>query len=173
MYTILCQCPSTGYLHFYGITGSRLLLLQCVSMPFNGLPSFLRSRDFAEMHECMLQCQCPSTGYLHFYLEYASEELKDDAEIVCQCPSTGYLHFYPGDDVSCSYRHFVCVNALQRATFISTHTSPFFSNKMFRRVNALQRATFISTMRDYNQSHWNEMCQCPSTGYLHFYKGYG
>ncbi len=63
----MCQCPLTGYLHFYFII------------------------DIGNL-SCPLKCQCPLTGYLHFY---KTPFTKKGLCAVCQCPLTGYLHFYP------------------------------------------------------------------------------
>ena len=60
------QCPSTGYIHFYKagklITAKKI----SVSMPFNGLTSFLQNGNCFCVFEFYM-CQCPSTGYIHFY----------------------------------------------------------------------------------------------------------
>ena len=64
----VCQCPSSGYLHFY-ITLWLFLGLYYV-------------------------CQCPSSGYLHFYVDQNTDTAV--IYVMCQCPSSGYLHFYHG-----------------------------------------------------------------------------
>ena len=85
-----------------------------------------------------------------------------------------------------------CVNALQRATLISTEKISIAHNGSSR-VNALQRATLISTGWElvggvsvssvsmpsngphsflhsiYDFMDEDELCQCPQTGHTHFY----
>ena len=60
------QCPSTGYIHFYKagklITAKKI----SVSMPFNGLTSFLQNGNCFCVFEFYMY-QCPLTGFIHFY----------------------------------------------------------------------------------------------------------
>ena len=64
----VCQCPLTGYLHFY-------------------------PHEHEYEKKSIIWCQCSLTGYLHFYFFHElGEEWKYH---VCQCSLTGYLHFYP------------------------------------------------------------------------------
>ena len=62
---------------------------------------------------------------------------------MCQCPLTGYSHFYSIQYLDLQ-EMFECVNALQRATPISTIIVLVVTIGYFN-VNALQRATTIST----------------------------
>ena len=39
-----CQCPLSGFLHFYGIKGNVPEYLEFVSMPFIGLSPFLQRK---------------------------------------------------------------------------------------------------------------------------------
>ena len=61
-----------------------------------------------------------------------------------------------------------CVNALQRATLISTkrRTDNVRKDKC---VNALQRATLISTRNSWKAGLRLGGCQCPPTGNTHFH----
>ena len=63
----LCQCPLSGFLHFY---------------------KNFTSRAGVEM----LLCQCPLSGFLHFYGKIAGRRRYPNT--VCQCPLSGFLHFY-------------------------------------------------------------------------------
>ena len=110
-----------------------------VSMPFNGLTSFLPTLEATYTPEDV--CQCPSTGLHHFYgnctdqcflqhsvsmpfngltsfLPYNLVGLPMEV-LMCQCPSTGLHHFY-APHARDLYGAFVGVNALQRAYIIST-----------------------------------------------------
>ncbi len=129
----MCQCPSTGLHHFYDLpTGKRLkasksvnalqrayiistsryadkiLELFKVSMPFNGLTSFLPvyAQNNYKNNDV---CQCPSTGLHHFY--YKTSSWLVNGSVMCQCPSTGLHHFYK---IYCQGwgRNTACVNAL-------------------------------------------------------------
>ena len=88
----MCQCPLTGFFHFYSL-GDYMKAAKYigVSMPFNGLPSFLQEvTDFMSKDK---RCQCPLTGFFHFHkVTFVIEgvEVKE-----CQCPLTGFFHFYP------------------------------------------------------------------------------
>ena len=86
----LCQCPISGFSHFYVILWMGVLYSAAVSMPYIGLPPFLR----------------------HYRL--------------------GFREIY------------ICVNALYRASPISTNISSNYHTALYR-VNALYRASPIST----------------------------
>lgn len=62
----------------------------------------------------------------------------------------------------------MCVNAPSRAFFISTFLNPIELQREIG-INALSRAFFISTEEGYNVEKATEMCQCPKSGFLHFY----
>ena len=87
---IMCQCPSTGLHHFYRKFSEDEIEQMYVSMPFNGLTSFLH----AESQACNRNKRKVSmpfnglTSFLHF--ENGALFFYD----VCQCPSTGLHHFY-------------------------------------------------------------------------------
>ena len=133
--------PSNGQHSFLPKEIGKLVIEDNVSMPSNGQHSFLLEFVQNKTPEiCM--CQCPQTGHTHFYgaLEFFDE---DKAE-TCQCPQTGRTHFYKyGSNVA----KVSGVNALKRATLISTVTAESLSTSSTKRVNALKRATLISTSR--------------------------
>ena len=162
-------------------------------MPFYGLLSFLLSSTISNRYK-KEKCQCPSTGFFHFYEMERKTQL--DEYYMCQCPSTGFFHFYKKKLFQkkmmmkgvnallrasfISTQHFLlsiekddeCVNALLRASFISTIALRFALGEEYVRVNALLRASFISThMKDgtYTVKEVKGGCQCPSTGFFHFY----
>ena len=63
-----CQCPMTGFFHFCIpcsiLTGSRGRM---VSMPYDGLFSFLRPSNLRRIQHGKKKCQYPMTGFFHFY----------------------------------------------------------------------------------------------------------
>ena len=61
------------------------------------------------------------------------------------------------------------VNALCRAIPIST-TFEVALSAAFKGVNALCRAIPISTMYNGSSSYFIMVCQCPVSGYPHFYR---
>ncbi len=143
----MCQCPSTGFLHFYK---KKFMNGISTALCVNALQraSFISTTLFNRRSRiCIRLCQCPSTGFLHFYPDIVIELFVEDE--VCQCPSTGFLHFYMKIEMSTQnstavcqcpstgFLHFyrtiiirrgqsyICVNALQRASFISTYLCDF------------------------------------------------
>ena len=62
---------------------------------------------------------------------------------MCQCPKTGNSHFH--EYLLEVYKKIGCVNALRRATLISTASTDRQSMLPIHCVNALRRATLIST----------------------------
>ena len=110
-------------------------------------------------------CQCPLSGFLHFYLAKAGKYL--DILVKCQCPLSGFLHFYgiaEGDEFK-----IICVNALYRAFSISTYYCALRHEEHSNCVNALYRAFSISTAAQAYPGKVVGMCQCPLSGFLHFY----
>ena len=138
-------------------------------------------------------CQCPKTGNSHFHL---SLSIAGRCKKMCQCPKTGNSHFhsrpFQGREIymiSCvnalrratlistfnwayDSLYYICVNALRRATLISTRKWIYFTWKWMC-VNALRRATLISTgILLWLKFHSSEGCQCPKTGNSHFHQYY-
>ena len=60
-----CQCPMTGFFHFYRYRVRSSVHKYTVSMPYDGLFSFLRIRWYGRRKRS--RCQCPMTGFFHFY----------------------------------------------------------------------------------------------------------
>ena len=114
----LCQCPQSGFLHFYHLNPLTF-----------------------EKNEKM--CQCPQSGFLHFYI--LKTKSKQRSSIVSM-PSVGLSSFLPRRQQR-SRRQQGCVNALSRAFFISTDECARGSKAEKKGVNALSRAFFISTVR--------------------------
>ena len=90
----LCQCPSTGLHHFYMSCRKPLKHWpwKDVSMPFNGLTSFLR-----------MSCLSCWTQWL-----------------TVSMPFNGLTSFLQQPQLLQIWQHHKCVNALQRAYIIST-----------------------------------------------------
>ena len=63
---------------------------------------------------------------------------------MCQCPKSGEVHFYDSV-IQMLCGRIACVNALNRAKFIST----------FKDASSVWKA--------------HDLCQCPKSGEVHFY----
>ena len=135
-------------------------------MPYLELLPFLRLVN-GGLQAVNSACQCPISSYSHFYAQKTQVQISIVDE--CQCPISSYSHFYVRDIDDCrrmatmcqcpisSYSHFYrvatiiteafkdCVNALSRATPISTKKEHHFKMVAIC-VNALSRATPISTI---------------------------
>ena len=61
------------------------------------------------------------------------------------------------------------VNALNRASPISTVAQAYSNTAMQSGVNALNRASPISTDSKRNEVREAAVCQCPQSGFPHFY----
>ncbi len=79
---------------------------------------------------------------------------------LCQCPSSGFLLFYPAT-MSMSESIFRRVNALARASSISTKTTMNWTFSRKQSVNALARASSISTYNGTKKDGSSFECQCP------------
>ena len=136
-------------------------------------------------------CQCPSTGNLHFYWSW--HYTLGTLEEWCQCPSTGNLHFYKKKERGKKMKRTVSMPFNGQSPFLQDfrngHSipvesvsmpfngqSPFLPMKLLKLqrlkqkcVNALQRAISISTSLESYIEVQVWLCQCPSTGNLHFY----
>ena len=82
----------TGFFHFYvlAVMMSLLLYIAGVSMPYDGLFSFLPHWDRKDSRYATRVCQCPMTG---FFISTKEEEMKKVAFIVSM-PYDGLFHFY-------------------------------------------------------------------------------
>ncbi len=139
----LCQCPMSGKPHFYSIgRAADLYSARCVSMPYVGQASFLPLGTLMEDANDNL-CQCPMSGKPHFYVRITEKEV--DAVNVCQCPMSGKPHFYRWAG-SIGTNNNYCVNALCRASLISTQSIILNIWITLFCVNALCRASLISTL---------------------------
>ena len=93
------QCPQTGFFHFYILRKRINDSENCVSMPSNGLLSFLP--EVPETPEVPEMFQCPQTGFFHFYRKEILNVTEND---MFQCPQTGFFHFYlPLDEIIKTY----------------------------------------------------------------------
>ncbi len=61
-----CQCPTSGFTHFYEFRVDRAWTAAV--------------------------CQCPTSGFTHFYKVPGNEEVVKKEG--CQCPTSGFTHFY-------------------------------------------------------------------------------
>ena len=86
----------------------------------------------------------------------------------CLCPKTGNSHFHLME-FELIKRNLICVNALERATLISTLGRASKNESKQNCVNALRRATLIST-EEIAEIVNQALCQCPKTGNSHFHK---
>ena len=136
----LCQCPISGSLHFYS---SALLTpppASAVSMPYLGLPSFLRCSG--RMQIMSIPCvnalsRAPFISTLA--LMHCPKSLK-----WCQCPISGSLHFYREKE-----------DCMFKTKYVSM---PYLGLPSF-----LQKSNQLS-------KPCRTMCQCPISGSLHFYR---
>ena len=103
-------------------------------MPSNGLHPFLLIDQDGAIHEWRM-CQCPQTGYIHFYFNV-----------------TTIKNALKG------------VNALKRATSISTYLIQAVSLCWLYCVNALKRATSISTTLEKLGKDTVKTVSMPSNG---------
>ena len=87
-----CQCPQSGFPHFYKGLSYELHHVKNVSMPSIGLSSFLLKFDWTATETINGGCQCPQSGFPHFYVEMVDNDTQDTE--VCQCPQSGFPHFY-------------------------------------------------------------------------------
>ena len=111
-----------------------------MSMPYIGLYSFLHT-EFQGKTSWKNRCQCPTSGFTHFY--------PAKLQIVTQTP--------------------MGVNALHRALLISTSLEWTVHGQQ-PCVNALHRALLISTLAKELDERQQLMCQCPTSGFTHFYE---
>ena len=83
-------------------------------------------------------------SHLHLYKMTAKNG--EQWKILCQCPKWGNLHFYQETDAIRTLMILLGVDALKRATFISTRDDKYTTKPDPECVNALKGATFISTL---------------------------
>ena len=109
-------------------------------MPSNGQHSFLPK----EIGKLVIEdnVSMPSNGQHSFLLEFVQNKTPEIC--MCQCPQTGHTLFYVDE-----------ANAIMAAAKAC--------------VNALKRATLISTLQNFTVRMEDGRCQCPPTGHTHFY----
>ena len=159
-------------------------------MPYVGQASFLQKITFV-LSLVQAMCQCPMSGKPHFYRRRKQHE--QALHPMCQCPMSGKPHFYAPQSHGIR-RGRNCVNALCRASLISTIATHRSTTILVYCVNALCRASLISTDdgdedEDYEDEvsmpyvgqasflptskNYEEIyeikCQCPMSGKPHFY----
>ena len=133
-----------------------------VSMPYIRLLPFLQ---MAETKTSIRQivCQCPTSGFSHFYI-YKNESKQRNKLCVNALHRASPISTMPWDFHDNG--HHVCVNALHRASPISTNTFLFKVGKQYC-VNALHRASPIST-RSQNLQEFIDSVSMPYIGLLPF-----
>ena len=110
--------PWVGRASFLPESTSRWLLqLQHCVNALKGRPPFLLSQT-VQKYNSVFWCQCPEWGDLHFYNK--SLLIWSTVISMCQCPEWGDLHFYK-KGCERNVKSYVCVNALNGATSISTY----------------------------------------------------
>ena len=136
----MCQCPISGYPHFYA--GIKLV------------------------DTGVALCQCPISGYPHFYRMLTSSNLS--MIMMCQCPISGYPHFYHHRKAVVETQ-VKCVNALSRAIPISTMTTVLTTLRKFSvSMPYLGLSPFLlKSVEQFMKIPC--VCQCPISGYPHFY----
>ncbi len=136
---IVCQCPVSGKSHFYLQKVTIHQFVKIVSMPCIGQVSFLQHWQYLA-YSLGYMCQCPVSGKSHFYEKKAAEAEKKVAG----------------------------VNALYRASLISTLPSHPEQKPRAPCVNALYRASLISTMRYANKDMVEKYVSMPCIGQVSF-----
>ena len=89
---MLCQCPTSGFSHFYTAFEIQISQLISVSMPYIGLLPFLRysrGRCCDAYHFVSM----PYIGLLPF-LPGSAPVSSVSSLSLCQCPTSGFSHFY-------------------------------------------------------------------------------
>ena len=187
--TGVCQCPTSGFTHFYRVWHQGQKGLWRCQCPTSGFTHFYKAAKKVVANKNGL-CQCPTSGFTHFYtykkkiycgfIYYVSMPYIGLYSFLlstcactgsnfrrCQCPTSGFTHFY--------IRNFKVkqvgktgVNALHRALLISTSLEWTVHGQQ-PCVNALHRALLISTKSHKLQQLKQGGCQCPTSGFTHFY----
>ena len=182
--------PHNWLFHFYCAAATRLLsypsgvnalwrafFISTTLMEINGTPGlksvnalwrafFISTKIMLAVMAALRTCQCPMTGFFHFYWPGRRTGIHEWTG--CQCPMTGFFHFYFNFFRSWR-RRCSCVNALWRAFFISTKINRDHP-KCSRRVSMPYDGLF-SFLR-FAGIHGARVfaCQCPMTGFFHFYR---
>ena len=148
---IRCQCPMTGFFHFYRFgTGLESSLLEC-QCPMTGFFHFYRSSSKGS--KWPPDVSMPYDGLFSFLL-WRSPPVPERVRGVNALWRAFFISTY-GDWSREDASRCFCVNALWRAFFISTWNRGHWHRSSIR-VNALWRAFFISTS-SRTWSYWNDL----------------
>ena|GEM_PF-1874891 len=135
----MCQCPYSGFFHFYMIFESKFEVRKEVSMPLLGLLPFLQEKKPDRLY--VNTVSMPLLGLLPFL----PLGIDDNYYIyyLCQCPYSGFFHFYEKGGRCYEHRDNVSMPLLGLLPFLQINT------KIFSMIS--------------------DMCQCPYSGFFHFY----
>ena len=104
--------------HLTALNGDFIIV--CVTfliMCFNRLSPFLRGRT-GNSSQLTSMVSMPFIGLLPFLQKLCTTQNVEEF-LLCQCPLSGFFHFY-GFDGCIKFKTIHCVNALYRASSIST-----------------------------------------------------
>ena len=115
---VMCQYPKSDNFHFYTEKlDNKLFLKFCVNI-LNRITFISTSASLNGGYKRKV-CQYPKSDNSHFYIIRVYHLGKKK---VCQYPKSDNFHFY-GSHGSSSILQCLCVNILNRITFISTRRS--------------------------------------------------
>ena len=96
--SVKCQCPMTGFFHFYVVRPSfSSLHIRRVSMPYDGLFSFLQN----PFHYHRIRGMCVNALWRAFFISTEEKKMKEKIEKMVSMPYDGlfsFLHPQPGPD---------------------------------------------------------------------------
>ena len=158
------QCPTTGFLLFYENIINQFLCKEHVSMPYHGLSSFLLKNNFTEK----INVKCFNALPRAFFFS-TLRKLKFIASIcIVSMPYHGLSSFL-------QLRHkevgkgLDCFNALPRAFFFSTVVAGSTKREQLKMFQC-PTTGFLLFYKKYKGGHsYVKLFQCPTTGFLLFY----
>ena len=179
-----------------GILTTCYIVAEQVSMPYDGLFSFLLIWRSAIYVSWCGRCQCPMTGFFHFYLAlaYAGTVHKSQVSMPydglfsfllqhgmgmtisvdrVSMPYDGLFSFLPCCSQRTCCRRFWAVSMPYDGLFSFLRKLSGTAPCTAKGVNALWRAFFISTALSKVTVRNFRGCQCPMTGFFHFYTRQG
>ena len=112
----MCQCPSSGFSHFYYEKERYVYPKECVNALLRA--SLISTSLFDETKLVLIGCQCPSSGFSHFYIIVCMLMSKNTVSM----PFFGLLSFLHLSTKVPNVEVTDRVNALLRASLISTLT---------------------------------------------------
>ena len=133
-------------------------------MPYDGLFSFLQCAEY-EVRVRVYACQCPMTGFFHFYNR--NRKLWQTPRIKVTMPYDGLFSFLRLHKALCEVRGKVSMPYDGLFSFLPMLT---VENTVADYVSMPYDGLF-SFLRRYDRS-WDSCrcgCQCPMTGFFHFY----